>query len=224
MNTRLLLVRHGETSANVRRVLDTQPPGASLTARGETQATAVGHRIADLVGAHDGQPGRLAAVVTSIAVRAVRTGQLLSTAIEQSASLPPGTVPVSTQTGIHEFSAGELEGLTSNDAVTHYREVCLRALGGDPGASLPGGETLAMFLSRFRPVVDALLETKPDTTASGRDVVMVTHATAMKLFTASATGADGARAAMIPLRNTGIVIVEPAGRAFGDWILRAWNH
>ena len=44
--TRLILVRHGQTDANVRRALDSRPPGAPLNTLGLAQAAALGGRLA----------------------------------------------------------------------------------------------------------------------------------------------------------------------------------
>ena len=43
MTLRLVLMRHGQTHSNLQRVIDTRPPGADLTEKGQQQATACRH-------------------------------------------------------------------------------------------------------------------------------------------------------------------------------------
>ena len=65
--TRLLLIRHGQTTSNVRHALDTSLPGAALTDLGWSQARAAGERLAG-----DG-PDTPLAMVSSQALRARQT-------------------------------------------------------------------------------------------------------------------------------------------------------
>ena len=44
--SRLLLIRHGQTTSNVRQALDTALPGAALTDLGWSQAFAAGELLA----------------------------------------------------------------------------------------------------------------------------------------------------------------------------------
>ena len=62
MSGRLVLVRHGQSHANVERRLDTRPPGAALTDLGRNQARTFARRAASTT-----RPGLLA---HSAAVRA----------------------------------------------------------------------------------------------------------------------------------------------------------
>ena len=64
----LILLRHGQTTSNVGRHLDTALPGAELTELGRTQAAAAGRDIMDTYA-----PAR---VVTSKALRAQQTGEI----------------------------------------------------------------------------------------------------------------------------------------------------
>ncbi len=63
MSGRLVLVRHGQSEANVAKRLDTRPPGAPLTQLGHQQARDFGIDWAHPVGL----------VVHSVAERAVQT-------------------------------------------------------------------------------------------------------------------------------------------------------
>ena len=87
MTGRLILLRHGQTYSNVARRLDTRPPGAELTDTGRNQAWNVGAELAEFCGAGNGSPGRLGAVVSSVALRAQQTALLAMNAFEQTAGL-----------------------------------------------------------------------------------------------------------------------------------------
>lgn len=221
MTGRLILVRHGETTANIRHSLDTRPPGAPLTERGRNQAIEVGRRLAELVGAADGHPGRLTGVHTSEAVRARTTGALLVESLEKHAGLAAGTVPVTTRPGLHEFSAGDLEDLTDITSIETFRAAHLAALAGDPSGMTPGGENITTFLGRYRPVIEGVVLREMALRADG-DAVVVAHASAMRLFARHATGIAVEDAH--PLPNTGLIIMEPGGAPFGRWRLVAWDH
>ncbi len=115
MTTRMLLVRHGESTWNeVRRWQGQADP--PLTARGEQQATAAVAAAAGL--------GPHTAVVTSTLQRARRTGALLAAGL----ALPLGD-PFE---ALAERAAGEWEGLTRdeiNDQYPGYLDEGRRPLG-----------------------------------------------------------------------------------------------
>ncbi|MCX7543536.1 histidine phosphatase family protein [Corynebacterium sp. P5848] len=221
MTGRLILVRHGETTANIRHALDTRPPGAPLTERGRNQATEVGRRLADIVGARHGDPGRLTGVHTSEAIRARTTGALLIESLEIHAGLAPGSVPMSIRPGLQEFSAGTLEDLTDMTSIETFRAAHFAALSGDPTGMTPGGENITTFLGRYRSVIDNVVLREMALQPSG-DAIVVAHASAMRLFARHATGIAIEKA--YPLPNTGLIIMEPGDAPFGRWRLISWDH
>ena len=127
MSGRLILVRHGQSLANVERRLDTRPPGAELTEQGRLQAR-------DFARARAVPPGLL---LHSIAHRAAQT------AAEIGAEL--STAPVEVD-GIHEVQAGELEDRTDDDAIAAFNTVYQRWQEGDLDAAMPGGERACFYL------------------------------------------------------------------------------
>ena len=50
MTLRLVLMRHGQTHSNLQRVIDTRPPGADLTEKGQQQALSAGAELAEMCG------------------------------------------------------------------------------------------------------------------------------------------------------------------------------
>ena len=104
MSGRLILVRHGQSLANVERRLDTRPPGAELTEDGRLQAR-------EFARSRRERPGVL---LHSIANRAAQT------AAEISAELATEATAVE---GIHEVQAGDLEDRTDDEAIAAFNAV-----------------------------------------------------------------------------------------------------
>ncbi|MCZ4276316.1 histidine phosphatase family protein [Rhodococcus sp. BGS-1C] len=202
MTGRLVLVRHGQTFANVDKILDTQLPGAALTDNGHNQARRFGAAILET------PPSIL---VTSPALRAVQTAENIAaiTGIEPQL-----------REGIHEAQAGEWEGRSDDDAHKAFTEIYGRWHGGDLDVRVPGGDSGRSILDRYVPVLDSLRSshlTDPD----GPDVVVVSHGAAIRLVAAVLGGVDGAFAADNHLDNTQTVALEPT--AGGGWVCVRWG-
>ena len=88
---RLILVRHGQTSSNISRALDTTEPGPDLTNLGRAQAAALPRML-------DGTP--IEAIYASTLVRTQQTAAPLAAA---------HGLDVQVRAGLREVSAGELE-------------------------------------------------------------------------------------------------------------------
>jgi broad specificity phosphatase PhoE len=128
---RLLLMRHGQTHANVSGELDTAHPGLDLTPLGRAQAEAAARAIAD-------EP--LDAVYVSSRVRTHQTAG--PTATSRGLGL-------SVAHGLEEVAAGDFEMRSDHDAVAGYIGTVAAWLEGDLARRMPGGETGEEFLARF---------------------------------------------------------------------------
>ena len=104
MTGRLILVRHGQTEANVAKRLDTALPGAKLTPEGLAQAETLG------IGLASAPP---LALVSSLALRARQTAGF----VEQAAG-----VSLDVRDGLHEVQAGDLEDRTDEAAHRLFME------------------------------------------------------------------------------------------------------
>ena len=127
---RLLLMRHGQTHANVSGELDTAEPGLDLTDLGATQATAA---MQALTGEH------LDAVYVSSRLRTHQTAAPLASA--------RGLQPVQLG-GLEEIQAGDFEMRKDHDAVHGYISTVAAWLEGRLDTRMPGGETGHEFLQR----------------------------------------------------------------------------
>ena len=99
---RLMLIRHGQTPANVLGLLDTAHPGPGLTELGQQQAARIPQSL-------DGAP--IDALFASTLVRTQLTAAPLSAERSLDATVLPG---------LHEIEAGSLEGNSDRDSVIRY--------------------------------------------------------------------------------------------------------
>ncbi|WP_219416637.1 histidine phosphatase family protein [Pseudonocardia nigra] len=190
---RLVLARHGQTDANVRRELDTLPPGAPLNALGHSQAAALGERLA---------PEPVIAVYASRATRAQQTAAPVAAA---------HALDVQVLDGVHEIFVGDLEGRHDHEAREEFDVVYTAWWQGDLDARLPGGESAADLRARFVPAVEKVVDGAADT------VVLVSHGAAIRLAAAALLG-DTAETQYVP--NTGLVVLRSV---VDGWELEHWD-
>ena len=226
MGSRIILLRHGQTPANVERKLDTALPGRLLTAHGRKQAETAGANLVGLCGAGNGSPGRLTAIVNSQATRARQTADIAAETFNKAAGLSGGTALVpETIGGIKEISAGDYEDQSSAEAFNVYLEHFGRMLHNDPTARVPGGESTSEFRNRYYGAVEQQIREKLRTqqeTAVDGDLVMVSHGAAIRVFTAMATGVDPRFLVENYLDNCNFSVIEPTADGFGQWKLLSW--
>lgn len=221
MTGRLILLRHGQTFSNVARRLDTRPPGAELTDTGRNQAWNVGEELVEFCGAGNGSAGRLEVVISSVALRAQQTAMLAMNAFEQSAGLDEFSMRVDVEVGLHEIYAGEHEMLADDDSHRSYATALRGWLGGDGSARIPGGETYPQLMQRYRPVMENLAQAHLADGAD-RDVLVVSHGAAIRTMATHAASVDPDFAFAGYLGNCRFIVLEPAGRPFGQWKLVRW--
>jgi probable phosphoglycerate mutase len=154
-DTRVVLVRHGESFATVERYIGGVRTCKGLTDHGKLQSRSLGERLA--------RTGELTvdALVSSSFKRAIETAEIVAPFIGHSdIDIRPGF-------GEHDPGPG-CDGLTFDDFVAKYGRP---DFAGDPHAvTFPGGETLAQFHER---VIAALRELERD--YRGKTVVVACH-------------------------------------------------
>ena len=208
---RIILARHGETYANRNHVLDTFPPGAELTEHGQQQAYALGDKLVEFSGEHLGQ------IYCGLAIRAQQTAMRAAERFRDSSGRELGRVLV--REGVHEISAGDLEGSTDPKDAALYLDCFYRRLCGEQ-AALPGGESLREILSRYLPVLVEMLNEHVD---AGRDAVLVNHGAISRTVASHACGLEPEFARDHRLENCGLIVLEPRGQLFGGWTLTHWS-
>ncbi|BDH55201.1 histidine phosphatase family protein [Tsukamurella sp. PLM1] len=192
----LHLVRHGQTTANVGRVLDTRPPGAPLTPEGTEQARRFGAARA---------PG--AVLLSSVARRAQQTAGLIGAEWGLAADVIDG---------VHEVQAGDLEGLSDEGSIKVFQDVVKRWYAGDLDAAMPGGESAWTLFDRYLPAVSEIRRRH----LPNGDAYLVSHGAAIRLVGFHLTDVDGAYAHRHHLPNTGEVVLRPVGT--DGWELVSW--
>src|SRR3954468_16556048 len=197
---RLLLIRHGQTPANVRGELDTAAPGPALTELGRSQAAAV--------------PGALASerIDGIYASRLVRTQQTAAPLARVRGEMHRVVLP-----GIHEIEAGDPEGRTDKDAVRAYLDVVWAWGAGDLDARMPGGADGHEFYGRF----DADLARVAAEHDPAATVAVFSHGAAIRIWTAGrATNIARDFPGRQHLENTGVV--APEGSPTAGWRVTHW--
>lgn len=197
---RLLLIRHGQISSNVRGVLDTAVPGPELTALGREQAEAL--------------PAALAAegigrIWASTATRARQTAAPLARNLG---------LEVTVRDGIREISAGRYEMSSAQPDVRAYIGTVLSWSGGDLDVRMPGGEDGHGFFDRYDAVVDEAVRAGADQRLDS--VAIVSHGAAIRCWAAArADNLSADRMGHLWLDNTGIAVLEPTG---SGWTCLSW--
>jgi broad specificity phosphatase PhoE len=194
MSPRLVLARHGRTTANATHVLDSRPPGAPLDELGVAQAEHLAARLAD-------RPVR--AVYASRAVRAQQTAAPVAAVHGLS---------VEVLDGVQEVYLGDLEGRSDAAALEAFEDVYAAWGRGELDVRLPGGESAREVRSRYLPALDGIV----DGVTHG-DVLLVSHGAAIRLAAAALLG-ETAETFYVP--NGGLVELR---RAPGGWVLESWD-
>lgn len=195
---RLILIRHGETPANVDGVLESTVPGPGLTALGDDQAARLPATLAD---------EKIGAIFASTQIRSQLTAAPLADALG---------LPVEVRDGLREIAAGDLEGLTDRPSVIRYVTTFLRWIDGELDVRMPGAEDGHEVLERFHEVVAEAEESGHDT------VAFVSHGAVIRTWAGSHTEDLGTvffRTHFVA--NTGYIIVE--GSMADGWRLASWQ-
>jgi broad specificity phosphatase PhoE len=201
MSGRLVLVRHGQSYANVERRLDTRPPGADLTPLGRDQAQAFARGT-----------GRPALLAHSVAARASQTAAVIGAEVDAATHQ---------LLGIHEVQVGQLENRNDDDAIAEFNVIYDRWHHGELDVPLPGGETGNDLLDRYVPVLTDLRMRYLDDHDWTGDIVLVSHGAAIRLAAAVLAGVDANFALDNHLSNAESVVLAPI--TDGRWSCLRWG-
>lgn len=197
---RLLLLRHGQTPANVAGQLDTAAPGLPLTELGRRQAAALVPALAD-------EP--VVGVYASDRTRAQETAAPLA----EDRGLDVVVLP-----GLGEVAAGDHEMGSGREAIKAYLTCVGGWMRGDLSGGMPGGEDGAAFHARFDGAVRAIVARhQPDDT-----VLAISHGAALRAWIATLLGGiDDDHPLFGGIQNTGGAWLEGDG---DRWELVRWSE
>lgn len=192
--TRLILVRHGQTTLNAEQRYSGRAE-APLTPAGEAQLPAIAERVAALVRTHaeavGGEPP--AAVVTSPLARCRVTASAVAARLGAA---------VAVENAFVECDFGEWEG-RAFDEVRRQWPGELAAWLDSTAVAPPGGESFVDVAARVAPAVRGLVASHP-----GRVVVVVSHVAPIKLILRDALEATDALLQRLFLDPGGISVVD----------------
>lgn len=194
---RLILIRHGQTPANVDGILESSVPGPGLTELGTTQAE-------ELVEALDHEP--IDAIFVSTMVRTHLTAAPLATA--------RGLVPVE-RAGVREIAAGDVEGNVDDASVHQYVSTLLAWCAGELDVRMPGAENGHEVLERFDDVIREI-------ESMGHErVAVVSHGAMIRAWCAArAEDVDFEFVRHHYVVNTGVVVLN--GSMTSGWEVESW--
>jgi len=194
---RLILIRHGQTPANVDGVLESTVPGPGLTALGHEQAEKLVAALSD---------ERIDAIFISSMIRTHLTAAPLVAA--------RGLVPVE-RPGLREIAAGDVEGNSDEASIHQYVHTLLAWCGGDLDVLMPGAERGHDVIARFDEVVAEAEALEVDT------VALVSHGAMIRAWCSNrAANVDLDFVSNHYVANTGVVVVE--GSAASGWEVTSW--
>ncbi len=195
---RLLLIRHGQTPANVTGVLDAEVPGPGLTELGQQQAEALPAALAERG-------------IERVFVSSMLRTQLTAAPLAEALGLEPAVLP-----GLREIEAGDLQGKRDQTSVQRYLATCYAWASGEREARMAGAETGEDFFDRYD---DAIAQVE----ASGADVVAVfSHGAAIRIWAATtAQNVPNDLGSRRHLENTGVVELD--GSTTDGWRLVDWE-
>ncbi len=196
--SRLILVRHGESEANIVGSLDTRVPGPPLTELGRKQAAELVQALAD----HEVQ-----AVWSSSMTRALETAGPLAEALGVEVRIHPD---------LREVDVGDLSDRRDTEAHDLLDDIMGGwMLRGELELRCPGGECGADLVARVEAVFhEVIADLDGDGTA-----VVVAHGAALRTTLLGLCDLDAAFVLSHHLPNAGYVVVDVAD---GEYVCRSW--
>lgn len=188
---RLYLARHGQTTSNTIRALDTAAPGADLTETGRVQSEELAERMTDI---------HLDGILVSHLVRTQQTAEPIAT----SRKLDPRIDP-----RIAEVSAGDWEMANDMPTLMEYFGIAQNWMEGDLDPRIPGGENGHEVLERFNAAIEESDE---------ESLLVVSHGMMLQVWATIMVG-DPAGEKLPHMTNcaTGVIEGTPGKWELVDW-------
>ena len=195
--TRLILIRHGETEWNRDGRIQGYHADSPLTANGRVQARRVAERL---------ESERVEALYSSDAGRTRQTAAPIVAALGLDIVYDPA---------LRERNYGEFEGRTYLEIEQDYPEEFRKLRARDPSYAPPEGESAAQFRDR----IVAALE-RVAARAAGRQVAVITHGGVLGIAYRHATGMTLEAKRDYSMQNASI---NRLAYSSGRWLVEAWG-
>jgi broad specificity phosphatase PhoE len=195
----LIFTRHGESQANIERIISNRELPHPLTAKGRTQAIA----LAEQLTADD-----LIAIYASPILRAQQTAQIIGEGLN---------LPFTIHEALREFDCGMMEGRADAAAWAAHEAVVATWAAGDYAQRIPGGESFVDMQTRFVPFVNQLVSQFANHTGA---VLLISHGSLLHhMLPLVLRNVDAAFVKQHPLRNCACVrgLVTPDGITCSTW-------
>ncbi len=187
--TRILLIRHGQSEANLARCFAGQID-PKLTELGMEQARLTAKFISDNY--------KVDKVYASDLQRAYKTAKTLGDML--------GLEVIKTR-GMREIDGGEWEGIKRNDLVANYPVEYGMWMNDIGNSSCPGGETMRDFSKRIMTELERIAREN-----DGKTVVIGTHATPIRVVQGIIERGDVSKISDVPwASNASVTVIEYDG-------------
>jgi broad specificity phosphatase PhoE len=194
----LTLIRHAESTANERGVIETKAPGPALSAEGQKQAEALAAKLKS--GDYDG-------VYSSQLLRSEQTAAPAARALNKK---------VDVLAGLNEISAGWYEGLPLDRSEATYLLPMEYWLTSNRQFAIPGSVNGNQFNEQFSSAVQHIYDSgdnKPVAFSSGNAIMMWVLLNVVNPKDSLRTDH--------PIPNTGRVVIT--GNPVTGWTLKEWD-
>lgn len=186
----LIFTRHGESQANLERIISNRDLPHALTEKGRTQAMALAERLATTP---------IRAIYTSPILRARQSAQIIAERL---------ALPLVISDALREFDCGIMEGRGDPAAWEAHAAITATWANGDYAAAILGGESFEAMQARFLPFVQQLL-TGPHSDVS----LLISHGALLHhMLPLVLSNIDAAFVAAHPLGNCACVIAQGTGQ------------
>jgi broad specificity phosphatase PhoE len=202
--SRLYFVRHGESEANVLKVISNRGSRHGLTEKGRRQAAELASNL---------EGSRATRIYSSPLLRALQTAETVSSALG---------VDYDVTDALREFDCGIAEGRSDPESWDLHRQVMEDWVQhGEPDARIEQGESFGDIQNRFVPFIESLLEEQCEADVS----ILVGHG-GLYLCMLPLILVNVSCAAVLPFPNAGYVLAEARsdGLVCLEWCGRAGVH
>lgn len=136
---KVFFTRHGESQANIERIISNRDLPHALTTKGRAQAAALAGQLV---------AAQITAIYASPILRAQETAQIVAKHVG---------APMYTSDALREFDCGYVEGRGDAEAWAAHNKVIAAWANYDYAQCIPGGESFADMQARFVPFVQHLV-------------------------------------------------------------------